>query len=112
MLSHDEAEVKSTGNIVMVILQGLVHRLTYGLETGKVDDTVDFFLFENLFQGSPVQKVDLVEGDFLTRDLLHTVECFPAGIIEVVHNNHFITGVQKLNTGMGTDVACTACNQD
>ena len=112
MLSHHIAEHQGSRDIIIVILDGLGHRLAYRLQARKMNDRVDLLLVEDRVHSLPVQDVRLVKGHMLSGDLLHTVKRLFAGIIQVVYYYHIVAGFQEFYTGVASDKARTARYQN
>ena len=41
-------------------------------------------------------------------DLFHSLQGLRAGIVKIIHYNYFISRIQKLHTGMASDIAGSA----
>ena len=105
---HAVAEDQGPGDIVVIVFQRLVDRLTHCLQAGEMNDRVDLFLFKDRVQLLPVQNADLIEPDLLSRDLRDPVQGLAAGVYQVVDDNDLIPGVQEFNTGVASDKAGAA----
>ena len=57
MAAHDVDEHQGVLDVVVVVLDGLAHRLADGLKTGEVDDAVDLMGVEDLVHGLAVEHV-------------------------------------------------------
>ena len=61
-----------------------------------MNDRVDLWMFrEDFVQGLPVCDVLVVEGRALSGDELDAVDDFFLSIVEVVHNDNIVVGLEK-----------------
>ena len=116
MVPHDVDEHQGVLDVVVVVLDGLAHRLADGLKAGKVDDAVDLMGIEDLVHRIAVEHVGLVEGEVLgglvAHDGLDAVDGDGAGVGEVIDDDDLVAALEQLNDGVGTDEAGTAGNED
>jgi hypothetical protein len=110
-LFHYLEEVQHSDQVVLVVKQRVLHGLADGFDRGEVDHAVDFVLGEDVLEGSLVQQVALIERDGLAGDGLDafqrdglTVRAVDA-VDEVVDDDDFVTGAQKLDDAVAADVA-------
>ena len=94
VVSHLIAENQGSGDIIIVILDGLAYRLAHGLIACEMDDGIDLLLIKDGVQRIPIQNIRLIKGNFLSCNLLHTIQSFLAGIIQVIYNNYVIACIQ------------------
>lgn len=82
--------------------------LTMYLQGGKVDDTVDVWVFgEDIVQGLLVVDVAGIALGSLAADELDAVDDFIGGIVRVVDNDDLVVGLEQGEGGEGADVAGT-----
>ena len=116
MVAHDVNEHQGVLDIVVVVLDGLAHRLADGLKAGEVDDAVDLVGIEDLVHRIAVEHVGLVEGEVLgglvAHDGLDAVDGDGAGVGEVIDDDDLVAALEQLNDGVGTDETGTAGNED
>ena len=111
VLFHHFAQRQRGIEVVSVIHERLGHRFADSLESGKVNDCLNFFGSKQLVHCLAVSDVGFISLDLLTGNLLHTAQRLILAVDIIIHNNHFISGIEKLHTGMGTDISCTARQQ-
>ena len=58
-----------------------------------MNNRINFFFFENLIHCLFIQHIYIIKGNFLSCDLLYPLQCFLAGIIEIVHYDYIVTAV-------------------
>lgn len=63
------------------------------------------YLWKYLIDCLTIQQVTLVEGNRLSRNLLHSGQCTWPAIGEVVNGNDLVALIQQVNDAMGTNVA-------
>ena len=109
MVAHNVDEHQGVLDVVVVVLDGLAHRLADGLKAGEVDDAVDLMGIEDLVHGIAVEHVGLVEGEVLgglvAHDGLDTVDGDGAGVGEVVDDDDLVATLEQLNDGVRADKA-------
>ena len=108
VIPHHLAQRYGGEKIVVVILKGHGHRLAHGLKPREVDHAVDLVLIEDGVHGLPVAHVLLIEVHMLAGDLLHALNGLRAGVDQVVHHHNAHVLLQKLNTGVASDVSGAA----
>ena len=84
MAFHGPAEVQGAGQVVVVVEEGLCHRLSHRLEAGKVDHRVDGVFLENLLQLALVQQIRLIKGEVPAGQGADGVQDLRFGVGEVV----------------------------
>ena len=86
-----------------IIKQRLLHAFAHRLEPCEVDDPVDLMRCKHLFQLCSVAHIAAVEGQVLSRDLLHAPQALLVRVAEVIHNDHFIARLKELHNRMRAD---------
>ena len=116
VVAHDIDEHQGVLDIVVVVLDGLAHRLANGLKAGEVDDAVDLVGIEDLVHRIAVEHVGLVEGEVLgglvAHDGLDAVDGNGAGVGEVIDDDNLVATLEQLNDGVRADKAGAAGNED
>ena len=116
VVAHDIDERQGVLDIVVVVLDGLAHRLANGLKAGEVDDAVDLVGIEDLVHRIAVEHVGLVEGEVLgglvAHDGLDAVDGNGAGVGEVIDDDNLVATLEQLNDGVRADKAGAAGNED
>ena len=116
VVAHDIDEHQGVLDIVVVVLDGLAHRLANGLKAGEVDDAVDLVGIEDLVHRIAVEHVGLVEGEVLgglvAHDGLDAVDGNGAGVGEVIDDDDLVAALEQLNDGVRADKAGAAGNED
>ncbi len=74
MLSHHIYQSQRACNIVLIVLPGLAHGLSYGLQARKMDYCVDALPAKNFFQSLPVQDIRFIKGNLFTGYGLHPLQ--------------------------------------
>ena len=109
MVAHDVDEHQGVFDVVVVVLDGLAHRLADGLKAGEVDDAVDLMGVEDLVHGLAVEHVGLVEGEVLgslfAHDGLDAVDGDGAGVGKVIDDDDLVAALEQLNDGVRADKA-------
>ena len=75
-----------------------------------MNDCIDLFLVKDLSDSLTVQHICLIESKLLSGNLLHPLQSFSAGIVQIIHHNYFITFIQELNAGMTSDIPGSSGN--
>ena len=116
MVAHDVDKHQGVLDVVVVVLDGLAHRLADGLKAGKVDDAIDLMGIEDLVHGLAVEHVGLVEGEVLgglfAHDGLDAVDSDSAGVGEVIDDDDLVAALEQLNDGVRADKAGATGNED
>ena len=73
MTAHHITQDQGSGDIVVIILQWLVYRLTNCLQTCKMNDCINLLILEDVLKCRLVQKICLIECYRLSGNLLHTL---------------------------------------
>ena len=94
VLSHHVTENQSSGNIIIVILDGLAYRLTHGLVACKMNNGFNLLLIKDGVQGVTIQNIRLIERNLLSCNLLHAFQRFFTCIIQIIYNYYFIACIQ------------------
>ena len=99
MAAHDGDEHQGVLDVVVVVLDGLAHRLADGLKTGEVDDAVDLMGIEDLVHCIAVEHVGLVEGEVLgglvAHDGLDAVDGDGAGVGEIIDDDDLVATLEQ-----------------
>jgi hypothetical protein len=109
---HGLEQGDAAADVVVVIEQGLAHRLAHRLQPGEVDHGVDVVVPEHGIQCFPVADVGLDEGEIHARQFAHPDEGFGAAVAQVVQHDDVIAGVEEFHAGVGADVAGAAGDED
>ena len=107
MFSHGITQEQCSCHIIMIIFNRLYHRLSNCLISCKMDDCIRLLCFKNLIHCRLIQHICLIKCKRFSGDLLYAVQCLCACIIKVIHNNYFISTVQKFYAGMTSNIACS-----
>ena len=91
MFSHDVTQDQRTGDVVVIIFQRLCHGFAHGLQACEMDDRINLLFIKHLRQCRCIQQIHLVEFQALACDLLHTLQRFLAGVVQIIHNHNLIT---------------------
>ena len=110
MLSHRLAECKRGPEVVLIILDRLPGRFADCLITCKVNDRVDLLFIKQGVQSRLIAYVPFIESRALACDLLNAVYDHRLGIVEVIRDDDFISGLKQLDYGVTSDKTCSACN--
>ena len=116
MVAHDVDEHQGVLDVVVVVLDGLAHRLTDGLKAGKMDDAVNLMGIEDFVHRIAVEHVGLVEGEVLgglvAHDGLDAVDGDGAGVGEIIDDDDLVATLEQLNDGVRADKAGATGNED
>ena len=113
MVAKGARKLKGAAQVVLVVLDGLVHRLAHCLEGSEVDGTGDGLLVEDAVEKRAILHIALVEGaNLLARDALDALERDLAGVGQVVDHHDVVAGVEQLNAGVAADEAGAARDKD
>ena len=112
VVAHGFTQRNRGEEVVVVIFQRHRNRFTDCLQPGKMNDTSDVIFFKDRIECSTVTDVIFIENEILSRNLLDAFKGFFTGIDQVVDNNHPVSLVQKLNTGMAADKAGSTGNKN
>ena len=105
MAHHSFQQHLHTVDIVVEILQGLLHALPHQGIGSEVDNRLNLVFRENLVQHRSLADIPLIE--FCGR--IHRIQV-PS--LEVVHDDNFLSLLHQLMDSMRTDIACTTANQN
>ena len=111
-LFHDLGQHQGGVQVVVIVTPGLGNGFANSLQTGEVDDSSDLIFCKDPAQQGLVSDIALIEFDLLAGELFHPVQALGVGVAEIVDHNDTIAAFQQLNTGMGTNIAGTAGNQN
>ena len=116
MVAHDVDEHQGVLDVVVVVLDGLAHRLADGLKAGKVDDAVNLMDIEDFVHRIAVEHVGLIEGEVLgglvAHDGLDAVDGDGAGVGEIIDDDDLVATLEQLNDGVRADKAGATGNED
>ena len=113
VVAHGAGHRQRAAQVVLVVLDGLVHRLAHRLVGGEVDDAVDVVLLEDAVEQGGVADVPPIEGaDLPARDALDAAQGLLAGVGEVVDHHDLVARLEQLDAGVAADEAGTAGHQD
>ena len=113
MVAKGARKLERAAQVVLVVLDGLVHRLAHRLVRGEVDGAADRLLVEDAVEKRPVLHIALIEGtDLFARDALDALKGDLAGIGQVVDHDDVIASVEQLDAGVAADEAGTARDKD
>ena len=87
---HQLADVHKRGEVVLVVHQWSLHRLTHGLVSGKVDDGTKLVFLEDILQSCDVAGVHLFKGNIHTRNLTDTLYSGQLGVRKVVDDDNAV----------------------
>jgi hypothetical protein len=102
-IAHRLEQRDRAADVVLVVLERLVHRLAHGLEPGKVDDAVDGRARKRACKGLPVADIPLDELRTRTRDLLDAVDDDGRRVAEVVEDHGLMPCLLQRNDRMASD---------
>ncbi|BCW20600.1 hypothetical protein NtRootA9_33080 [Arthrobacter sp. NtRootA9] len=71
---HGADHVQRAHQVVVVVLQRLLHRLAHGFEPGKMDDGIDAGAGEDILDGGFVDQVNVVELRGLAAEFSHATQ--------------------------------------
>ena len=111
-LVHGFEQAQGAEHIVVVVGQRVCHGLPDSLEACKMDDRFGFALLQGRGQGRRVADVAAHAAQALARDPFHSRQGFGVAVAEVVEYRDVETGRKQLDTGVGTDIAGTAGDQN
>lgn len=109
-------EVDGAVEVVGMVEKRQLDALTDGLEAGKVNACLEGSeLVEDLSGTGKVHEVALGNKNVLfstASDLAHTLEGLNVGVVEVIHDDHTVAGIEELDHSVRANVAGTAGNKD
>ena len=113
MALHGLQQDDEREDIILVVVQRLVDRLTYSLARCEVNDTLDPGVrLEDVLDDRLVVAICFVEDRANTRNCLDPIEDFDVGVGEVIDADDLVACLDKLYRGMGADVAGTTCYEN
>ena len=99
--------------VVLVILERLIHGFPDGLETGEMNDGVYLVSSEQEFSGYRIAKIHFHERNILPAgDFLHTLEASHVAVRHVVSDNHIVPCLNKFHGHMAAYESGAAGNQN
>ncbi len=109
---HRFAQGQRAGDVVLVVLEWLGHRLTHRLEGRKVNDRFDRVPAEDIVQCRTVQQIDTVKSERSSPQFLGAPNGLRLAVAVVVHHHHVVAGLQELHRGVTADESRAAGNQN
>ena len=76
-----------------------------------MNNRVDLFLIKKRVKRCLIADVQFVKGRSLSGDRLNAINDHCLGIIEIIRDHNFITGLQQFHYSMTSDKTCSARNQ-
>ena len=111
MVPHSLTETDGGEKIVVIVFQRHLDGFTHGLQSGKVDGTVDVVLFKNAVQSGAIADILLIEGDGFAGDLFDTLYGLGRGVDEVINDDDVDILLKKLYAGVAADISGAAGNK-
>jgi hypothetical protein len=105
---HGLHQDQAAGNVVAVVLQRFLRRLADGLQPGKVQHALDGLRLEQAIEQRTVAHVALHALQRLPGDALDARQRLRAAVAEVVEHHEAVARALERHTGVGTDVAGAA----
>ncbi len=102
--AHGLEQGDGLGDVVLVVLEGVLHGFAHLDEGGEVHDDVDSFGLEDFDDLGGVGEVDLVEGDAVGDGVLVSLD-------EVIEDDGGMPSDLQLTHAMASDVACTSYDE-
>ena len=113
MTLHSLQQDDEREEVVLIVMEWLVHRLTYSLARCKVNNPLDPGVrLEDVLNDRFVIAICFVEDRANTRNCLDPIEDFDVGVGEVIDADDLVACLDKLYRGMGADVAGTTCYEN
>lgn len=114
VLGEQVEEVEGAGEVVVVVADRLLDRLSDGLEPRKVDAGEERELREDGLEVCEVEQVNLTEDDEvrLAGDVADADKRLLGRVVKVVDDHDLVAGLDELEDGMRADVAGTAGDED
>ena len=112
VLFHNTAKGQRSADVVVIVFKRLFAGFGNGFESGKVNDRINLFVFEDLVKTLFVADIAFIERKFLFCKLCCSSERLALAVVKVIHNHNVIAGLQKLNAGMGADKAGASGNKN
>ena len=73
---------------------------------------IDLIFRKDPFKTFPVTDITFISFQLFTGDFLNPVKNLRNAVVIVIRNDNIIACLKKLDTGMTSDIACAACNQN
>ena len=108
VVAHFEDKVKGTRDIIVIIFDRLCHRFADSLKARKVNNGIYIVFIKNALYALSVEKVDIIKLGTDTGYLLDKADNLLLGVGKVIENDNFLSLFDKINAGMGADIARTA----
>ena len=105
---HYLQQIDRAADVVFIIFQGKLAAFANRLESREMNDGVKLVRGKDFFQSRGIANVVFIERYGFAGDLLHSTQTFIARIAEIIHHDHVIVLVQKLQNGMRADIAAAA----
>ena len=110
---HTSQHVHQRVQIIEIILQRLVHRLSHGLQSSKMNHGPYIRMTgKEIPCNLPISKVYLFKLGTYPRDLFYSIQHVHTRIHEIVSNNYIITIFLKFDYRVGTYIPCTSCHKN
>src|SRR5450830_24949 len=111
-LLHRFKQHDGTGDVVVVVAQGLFDGFAHRFQTREVDDGVDLVVPECPFHSGAVADVGVDEAGGLAGDALDALLHGSVAVAEVIEDDDAVASLQEFDAGVGTDIAHAAGDKD
>ena len=112
MLPHALYQRQGSGNVVGVILDRLLYRFSYRLQSGEMNDRVNLLRGKDAIQAFLVKDIPFHKVQRLSGNLLHPVNRLLAGVVQVVDHRNLITCIQQFHARMAADKPGSSRNKN
>ena len=110
--THGGDETQGTVDVVVVILKRLRNGFTDGFQTGEVDHRFNGVVVKDFGHQRFVADVAFHESGLFPAKTFNHRQHAALTIAQVVEDDHIVTILQQLHTGMTSDVTATTCYQN
>ena len=110
---HQLQDIDQCGDIIPIILQGLLYRFAYRLACGKKDYPLYTRMsLQSLAGPFLVFQIQLDELRTNACNTFNTIQHFDVGIRQVIDNQHIIPCLLQFYRSMRADIPRSACHQN
>ena len=91
MFSHGINKHKRSLNIILIILPGLLNRLSYSLQTCEVNAGIYFLLIKDSVYRVGIKGIGLIKCNLLPGDFFHPVKALFRSVYKIIDNDHIVS---------------------
>ena len=112
MLTHREANIQSSSQVIFVVLQRLGHTFADRLERCKMNHRIKFFTANDLDHRITVAQIGLMKFDALASQLFNSLQRLLRAVDQAVDHSHLMATVKQFKTGVAANISSATSYQN